>query len=118
MKASREPASGTTIALLLALLAAPAAAQEITRVSVDSSGAQGNNTSIHPAVCGDGSVVAFASYASNLVSGDANSQGDVFVHDRSTGITELVSVSSKGLQGDFWSYHPVASRDGNVIAFE
>ena len=49
------------------------------RVSVDSNGTQGNNTSTSPSISADGSRVAFYSEASNLVSGDTNGYADIFV---------------------------------------
>ena len=54
------------------------------RVSVDSSGNQGNSSSglWGPAISGDGRYVAFGSSATNLVSDDTNGYEDVFVHDR------------------------------------
>ena len=48
------------------------------------------------AISPDGRFVAFASDATNLVRGDTNGRGDVFVHDRKTGTTERVSLSSTG----------------------
>ena len=49
---------------------------------------------------GDGRYVAFASNANNLVPGDTNGVGDVFVHDMRTGQTTRVSISSNGDQAD------------------
>ena len=48
------------------------------------------------ALSADGRFVALDSAASNLVAGDRNSAADVFVHDRRTGKTERVSLSSRG----------------------
>ena len=66
------------------------------RVSVDSAGNQGNNFSSGPEISADGRFVAFWSVANNLVAGDTNDSADnsddIFVHDRKTGATELVSV--------------------------
>lgn len=89
----------------------------VTRVSVSSSGAQGNHLSVQPAISADGRLVAFASYASNLVSGDTNGVDDIFVHDRLSGETTLVSVSSAGVQSDFVSREPALSGDGRYVAF-
>ena len=72
---------------------------ETTRISVSSSGAQGNGGSSNPSISSDGRYIAFESDASNLVSGDTNDFGDIFVHDRQTGQTTLVSISSGGVQG-------------------
>ena len=63
-----------------------------TRVSVTSTGQQANNNSSTPAISPDGRYVAFASFATNLVAGDTNNQGDIFVHDRVTGTTVRVST--------------------------
>jgi hypothetical protein len=52
-----------------------------TRVSVDSNGVAGNGSCEYPSISADGRYVAFASYASNLVSGDTNGVRDVFVHE-------------------------------------
>ena len=52
-----------------------------TRVSVSSSGDQGNDLSIPSSISPDGRFVAFASQASNLVPGDTNNAVDVFVVD-------------------------------------
>ena len=84
------------------------------RVSVDSSGAEGNRESRCPSISADGQIVAFHSLASNLVAGDKNGTPDVFVHDRSTGITERVSVDSSGAEGNYYSAYPSISRDASA----
>jgi len=48
-------------------------------LSISTAGALGNAVSFSPAVSADGRVVAFASEASNLVTGDTNGQDDIFV---------------------------------------
>jgi Tol biopolymer transport system component len=56
-----------------------------TRVSVGPGGAQAEGPSggfDPPAISADGSEVAFASFAGNLVPDDTNGQVDVFLHDR------------------------------------
>jgi Tol biopolymer transport system component len=68
------------------------------RVSVSSSGEQGNDESFTARISADGRFVVFFSYASNLVPGDTNQFGDIFVRDRQAGTTERVSVSSSGAQ--------------------
>ncbi|MEN6402818.1 MAG: calcium-binding protein, partial [Armatimonadia bacterium] len=70
-----------------------------TRVSVSSAGVAGNGWSHVPSISPDGRYVAFQSEATNLVPGDTNGKWDIFVHDRSTGITSRVSVSTGGTQG-------------------
>lgn len=78
----------------------------------------GNNDSFTPAVSADGRFVAYSSRASNLVPDDTNNTDDVFVHDRTTGTIERVSVSNSGAQGNFQSVHPSISADGRFVAFE
>ena len=87
------------------------------RVSVDSSGGEGNGGSGSPALSADGNLVAFVSAASNLVSGDTNGRFDTFVHDRSTGITERVSVDSSGTEANLDCDLPSISSDGRFVVF-
>jgi Tol biopolymer transport system component len=87
------------------------------RVSVDSSGTQGDDNSGVPSISADGRTVAFYSAATNLVGGDTNGSWDVFVRDRQLGTTERVSVSSSGAQGNGFSFTPSISADGRTVAF-
>ena len=87
------------------------------RISVNSSGAEGNLMSWNPAISADGQVVAFQSGASNLVAGDTNGQDDIFVHDRATGLTERVSVDSAGIEANNGSLYSSLSADGQIVAF-
>lgn len=50
-----------------------------TCVSVNAAGTPGDGMSIAPALSSDGATVAFRSYATNLVAGDTNGTGDIFV---------------------------------------
>src|SRR5919202_877797 len=63
------------------------------RVSVDTNGTQGNSNSSSPSISADGRYVAFDSEASNLVSGDTNGTGDIFVYDTVANTTRRVSVA-------------------------
>lgn len=88
-----------------------------TRVSVTSSGEQANVGSGSPSISGDGRFVAFHSAASNLVPADTNRNIDVFVHDRRTGRTERVSVSSTREEGNGSAMQPSISADGRYVVF-
>ena len=92
------------------------------RVSISSSGKEGNNYSYQPSISTDGRYVAFESYASDLVSGDTNGSDedgqDVFVRDRQNGTTERVSVDSDDMQGNGDSGYPVISADGKSVFYE
>jgi Tol biopolymer transport system component len=75
-------------------------------------------------ISADGSTVAFTSYATNLVPGDTNARGDVFVNNLRTHVTSRVSLKAGGgqsqgggIDGDVGSFEPSISADGQVVAF-
>ena len=86
-------------------------------ISVDTNGQEGNGDSYNPAISGDGKLVAFESYSSNLVSNDKNGVRDVFVWHSATNNIERISVGKGGKEANAESYEPSLSGDGNVIAF-
>jgi Tol biopolymer transport system component len=88
-----------------------------TRVSVHSNGTGGNRASEVPTISADGRYVVFQSSATNLVSGDTNSEPDVFMRDTLLATTTLVSVDSNGIQGNHGSFGATISSDGMAIAF-
>ena len=92
-------------------------AQSITRVSVDSAGLEGLESSRSADVSADGKWVVFESVAPNLVAGDVEGNQDVFLHNRATGVTLRVSESG-GSGGDADSGRPVISADGSTVVFE
>ena len=106
-----EPAGGGSLVFNLDPLG------KTERVSVSSTGEEGDSGSNLPSLSADGRYVAFQSAAQNLVEGDDNSRFDVFVHDRLTGKTERVSVSSSGEQSNHASFQPAISGDGRFVAF-
>jgi Tol biopolymer transport system component len=81
----------------------------------------GNGRSIREVISADGRFVAFQSQATDLVAGqvDANDDDDVFVYDRVTGVTVLVShvPGSLATTGNRVSEEPVISADGGLVAF-
>jgi Ca2+-binding RTX toxin-like protein len=94
-----------------------------TLVSVDSAGNQGNLQSGSPSISADGRFVAFSSDATNLVPGDTNRERDmvvkdIFVRDRLTNTTTLVSLDPAGNQGNSESGNASISADGRFVAFE
>jgi Tol biopolymer transport system component len=90
-----------------------------TRVSVHSSGAQGNGSCNLSSINADGRYVAFDSAATNLVADDTNSRDDIFIHDTQTDTTTRVSVVSGGTQSEGGnSNYPSISGDGRYVAFE
>ena len=87
------------------------------RVSVNSQGQQSNGWSSFPSISADGRFVAFESAATNLVPNDLNGDDDVFVHDRDTGRTYIVSLSSGGAAGNGDSDWPAITGDGELVAY-
>jgi len=87
------------------------------RVSVSSSGDEGNNSSSAASISADGALIAFASQATNLVTGDTNAGTDIFVHSTADGTTERVSVSSAGAQATAGSSEASISGEGRFVAF-
>ena len=90
----------------------------IERIGVDANGNEGNEHSYFPSISADGRYVAFYSEASNLVSGDLNARGDVFLRDRQSGTVELISVDSGGNQSDDGSSLPAVSSDARYVFFQ
>lgn len=90
--------------------------QQTTRVSVASDGSQANGDSYEGVISADGRFIAFSSAATNLVLPDTNGYTDIFLHDRQTGETTRISVTSDGSQFN-GSEMPSISADGRFIAF-
>lgn len=76
-----------------------------------------NGSSAHPSASADGSIVAFESFADNLVAGDTNNSSDIFVWYRDENRFRRVSVANDGAQGDGWSFAPHISADGRYVVF-
>ena len=96
----------------------------VERVNVASDGTQANAHTrtywgyyTYTSISANGRYVAFTSLADNLVTGDENGLEDVFVHDRETGTTQRVSVSSSGVEGNEDSILLDMSADGRFIVF-
>jgi Ca2+-binding RTX toxin-like protein len=89
----------------------------ITRISTAADGTQGNSNSYGAAVSADGRYVVFSSNASNLVSGDTNNVGDVFVKDLTTNTITRISTAANGTQGNNSSRGAAISADGRYVVF-
>ena len=122
--------------LMTATLAAPSEAYprpgRTERISLGPGGVQSQDPTDYAigmsewngAISGDGRFVAFGSTAVNLVPNDVNQASDVFVRDRATGRTEIVSVSSSGARaagacasGRVGSFTPSITPDGRFVSF-
>ena len=89
-----------------------------TRVSVSSTGTQGDGDCLDPAFSLDGAVIAFFAYATNLAPGDTNGLSDIYVHDVQAGTTIRASVGPGGVLSNGVSRYPALSGDGRYVAFE
>ncbi len=111
---------------ILSIALGTAKAQVTERVSVKGIGRQVamgavvGSGNADKRVSADGRFVAFQSDASDLVPGDVNGVSDVFLRDRIARTTELISVSSGGVQGNrFSGDHGISiSSDGRFVVFD
>ncbi len=91
------------------------------RVDLSGAGVAGNREvdDAGIAMSANGTLIAFASSASNLVPGDTNGMRDVFVRNLRTGKTARVDLGPGGAQANGDSFGPLAmSGDGRFVAFE
>lgn len=88
-----------------------------TRISVATGGAESDDGSFMPQFSGDGNLVVFQSWATNLVPSDTNGQPDVFVHDRAAGTTTRVSVTNGGAQLADGGRRPRISANGQYVTY-
>lgn len=92
-------------------------------ISVNSAGtAAGNGDSklYSGTITDDGRFISFYSTATNLTTfNDTNGFQDVFLRDRQTGTTEIISVSTNNTQsnGDSFIYDDGISADGRYVTF-
>jgi len=91
---------------------------KVERVSVSSDDEQANDGSWNPEISANGRFVTFESRATNLDPADTNDHIDVFVHDRVSGVTKMLSVCACGICSNDLSQRPAINGDGRVIAFE
>ncbi|CAN5394929.1 calcium-binding protein [soil metagenome] len=82
---------------------------------IDGKPGYGNSGAID--VSADGTKIVFYSEANNLVAGDTNNIGDIFLKDLITGELTRVSTDSFGGETSSGVDHAVISPDGSKIAF-
>jgi hypothetical protein len=87
------------------------------RVSVDSNGAEGDSSAFVSSISSDGRYVIFDT-RSQLVPNDSEDYTDVYLHDRQTGDTERVSLTSNEEQGGDDSFYGHITDDGRYVVFE
>ena len=89
----------------------------VRRVSVSSSNVQSEDDSEEPMISDDGNHVVFFSFANDLIDGATTSSGQSYLHEISTGVTELVSVDGDGDVSDWTGFFRSVSMDGRYVAF-
>lgn len=87
------------------------------RIDISTSGGQANGPTISVALASGARYVAFESLASNLVAHDVNHASDIFIRDRVSHRTRVISVSSTGRRGDGSSREPSISANGRYVVF-
>lgn len=95
----------------------------IARVSVRTDGSEAPGEVWQPAISNDGRIVSFLTKKplawddTTIDCVSAFPCGDVYVHDRSTGITTRASVTNAGGQAETWSDHSTLSGNGRFVLF-
>ena len=90
----------------------------ITRVSTKQGNVQAlNGYSQYPSISADGNMVAFESYATNLVVNDSNNCPDIFVKNIATGVLRRLEALGN-LPPNGSSLRPQISGNGRYVAFE
>jgi TolB protein len=102
--------------LLVPSSAVSAAGGYTSRVNLTDTGAQATEYRSEVAAMTPGArYIVFTSAAPNLAGGDTNETWDVFLRDRQTASTTLISVSLTGTPADSSSYGNAVSADGRYV---
>lgn len=90
-----------------------------TIVSDGPNGIAADGNSEFPQISGNGRYVVFSSSSRNLVEGIIPTNGrNIYVHDRDTGTTEIVSINNEGVICDGLTDYPAINFDGRFIVFQ
>ena len=87
-------------------------------VSVPVTSGQANQNCTHADISDDGQWVVYASNSTNIVPGDSNQVGDIFLRDVQGAATSRISLAVGGGQANAESGYPELSGDGLLCAFE
>jgi peptidoglycan hydrolase-like protein with peptidoglycan-binding domain len=88
-----------------------------TRISVSTAGVEADDEIETLNMNSDGRYIVFSSAATNLVSGDTNGAGDIFLRDTQSNTTTRISVSTLGVEADSDSGASLVSNDGSYIIY-
>ena len=105
--------------IVLNLFTAQAAptANGIIRISNNTNGLLSNGRAYQPDISRNGQYVVYESEATDLISGDTNGEGDVFLYSVASGNINRVSEPFAVGEPNGWSREPSISETGNYIAF-
>jgi len=105
------------LVVLAGLGAATGAHAGTVLVDRGTDGAPGDNYADTSTMTRDGRYVAYTSQASNLTVTPTDGRAEMYLLDRTTGISELVSVAADGTAANDNANFGAISDDGNVVAF-
>mgnify|MGYP001333993671 FL=1 len=77
----------------------------------------GNLVNYISSITSDGAYIIFTSTPTNIIPDDTNNVRDVVLYHVATGITELLSITATGMQGNADSAVVVLSNDASTAAF-
>jgi Tol biopolymer transport system component len=87
-------------------------------VSRSSNGVRSNGSSFRPAISASGRFIAFDSDADHLIDGKTIAGRQVYLRDRKTGKTTLISVNNSGQVANNQSTSPDISANGRYVTFQ
>lgn len=94
---------------------------ELFLASTSSDGVKANGDFFHgsggASLSADGTLVAFASGATNLHRDDGDDVIDAYVKNLETGELSLISIAADGTKADADTFTPSLSADGSIVAF-
>jgi len=106
-----------TITMLIGTVSATNA-YNTTLVSNSSISSGGNHESTVPSTSADGNLIVYSSTSTNLIPNKTTTYNEnIFLYNKSSGKTILISKGLKGNGGNRDSYSPTISGDGTIIAF-
>ncbi len=73
---------------------------EVTRINLSSDGQEADDNSYNPRITSDGRFIAYSSDATNLIDGDTNGGGDLFLYDTYAGTTRRINEPADGTEPD------------------
>ncbi len=91
---------------------------DLQRISIAADGGEPNGPSGSAAMSADANLIAFISYADNLIPNDINETGDIFLYNRTTGNLTRANVTTSGQPANGRVKGRIAlSPDGRYLLF-